>query len=160
MSRTKLGWLGALICAVALGAPGLPVLARGKPTPSPSPTVAPVADPAITKLARQQFLAWQIGAIDKSLYNPELVVKMTDAKVADVSRHIAPVGALESTTYIGPFTGADLPAGARGYIYEMICSDGKLYEWLIVDAQGKIASIFFRDTLTTENVTAPAPTPT
>jgi hypothetical protein len=152
--------LAGLFAAVLLLAG--PAGARPKATPSPSPTVAPVADPAITKLARQQFLAWQIGTIDKSLYAADLLAKATDEKIADVSRHIAPLGALISLDYIAPFSGEDFPADAKGYIYQMNCSNGKIYEEIVLTG-GKIGYLYFRDTLTTEDVTtqgAPAPTST
>ena len=160
MSPIKFTWLGALAIAVALASGVSPAGAKGKATPSPSPTVAPSADPAITKLARQQFVAWQAGTINKNLYVPEVAEKMTDAKVADVSRHIAPLGALLDLSYVGPFVGQDFPDGAKGHIYQMTCSNGKVYEWLVIDADGKIATIYFRDTLTTEDIEAPAPSPT
>ena len=129
-----------------------PAGARPKSTPTPSPTAAPVADPAITKLARQQFLAWQIGTIDKTLYSPDLLAKATDEKIADVSRHIAPLGALISTRT----TSLRSPArtsrtDAKGYIYQMNCSNGKIFEEIVLTG-GKIGYLYFRDTLTTEDV--------
>ncbi len=152
--------VAALAIASAFAVGAAPAGAKAKPTPSPVPTAAPVADPAVTKLARQQFVAWQAGTIDKKLYVPEVAVKMTDDKVQDVSRHIGPLGALLDLTYVGPFVGADFPDGAHGHIYQMTCSNGKVYEWLVIDADGKIATIYFRDTLTTEDIEAPAPSPT
>jgi hypothetical protein len=149
LSRISLALVGLL--AVALCFAG-PAGARPKATPTPSPTVAPVADPAITKLARQQFLAWQIGTIDKSLYTADLLAKATDEKIADVSRHIAPLGALISLDFIAPFSGEDFPADAKGYIYQMNCSNGKIYEEIVLTG-GKIGYMYFRDTLTTEDVT-------
>jgi hypothetical protein len=136
-----------------------PAEARPKATPTPAPTAAPVADPAITKLARQQFLAWQIGTIDKSLYSADLLAKANDEKIADVSRHIAPLGALISTDYIAPFTGEDFPPDAKGYIYRMNCSNGKIYEEIVLTSAGKIGYLYFRDTLTTEDVTPGAGAP-
>lgn len=151
----------AVVAAALLFA--VPAGARSKPTPSPAPTVAPSADPAVTKLIRQQFLAWQVGSIDKTLYDPQLVAQMTDAKIADTSKHIAPLGALTATDYVGPFSGEDFPEGAHGYIYQMTCSNAKIYVWMVVTAAGKIATMKFTDTLTTEDVSAPpdanAPTP-
>lgn len=149
MSRISLAIVGLLAAALLFAGPAG---ARPAPTPSPSPTVPPVADPAITKLARQQFVAWQIGTIDKSLYSPELLAKATDEKIADVSRHIAPLGALISMNYIAPFSGEDFPPDAKGYIYQMICSNGKIYEEIVLTG-GKIGYLYFRDTLTTEDVT-------
>lgn len=141
--------------ALAAFAPN-PALARSAPAPTPAPTPTPVADPAVTRVARQQFLAWQIGAIDPTLYAAPLIPKLTPAKIKDVSNHVAPLGALINVVYIGPFIGQGIPASAHGYIYRMDCTNGNLYQWMIIDAQGKIASIFFRDKLTTETVTEPA----
>jgi hypothetical protein len=155
LSRISLSFLGLLAAALLFASPAG---ARPKPTPTPSPTVAPVADPAITKLARQQFLAWQIGTIDKTLYSPDLLAKATDEKIADVSRHIAPLGALISLDYVAPFTGEGFPTDAKGYIYQMNCSNGKIFEEIVLTG-GKIGYLYFRDTLTTEDVTAPAGTP-
>jgi hypothetical protein len=159
LSRISLG-LVALVAALLLA---IPAFARpAAPTPSPAPTAAPVADPAVTKIAVQQFLAWQVGTIDKALYDPRLLANMDDAKIADVSKHIAPLGALISTQFIGPFSGEDFPADAKGYIYQMTCANGKMYEELVLTgtaggsaAGSKIGYMYFRDKLTTEDVTAP-----
>jgi hypothetical protein len=152
LSRISLALAGLLAAALLFTGPAG---ARPKATPTPSPTAAPVADPAITKLARQQFLAWQIGTIDKSLYSPDLLAKANDAKIADVSRHIAPLGALISLDYIAPFSGEDFPPDAKGYIYQMNCSNGKIFEEIVLTG-GKIGYLYFRDTLTTEDVSAPS----
>ncbi len=147
------------LAALALALPAI-AQARPHPTPTPIPTPTPVADPAVTKVARQQFLAWQIGTIDRSLYAAQLVPKLTDAKIKDVSAHVAPLGALQHVVYLGPFVGQGFPPGAHGYIYKMICTNGTLYQWMILDASGKIATIFFRDTMTVETLTRPAPAAT
>jgi hypothetical protein len=134
-----------------------PAGARPHPTPTPSATpTPPPADPAVTKLARQQFLAWQIGSIEKSLYDPRLLAQLTDAKIAETSKAIAPLGALIDTVYVGPFTGSDFPPDAKGYVYQMTCTQGKMYEFVVLTGEGKIATMFFRDTLTTEEITGPA----
>lgn len=130
--------------------------ARPSPTPTPAPTPTPVADPAITKLARQQFVAWQAGNINKSLYSPELLPKLTDAKINDVAHVLGVLGPLTDTTFIGPFSAADIPPGARGYIYQMHCTDGSIYMWMILNADGKIATVFFKDKLDVETIERPA----
>jgi hypothetical protein len=152
LSRISLALAGTIAAALLFAGPA--IARPTKATPSPSPTVAPVADPAITKLARQQFLAWQIGTIDKSLYTADLLSKATDDKIADVSRHIAPLGALISMDYVTPFSGEDFPADAKGYIYQMNCSNGKIFEEIVLTG-GKIGYLYFRDTLTTEDETVP-----
>lgn len=131
--------------------------ARATPTPAPTPT--PVADPAVTKMARQQFVAWQAGNLNKALYAPEVVGKLTDAKVADVSKVLAGLGALTDTVYIGPFSAPDIPSDAHGYIYQMHCSDGSVYLWMVLDADKKIATIFFKDKLDVETIERPGTPP-
>ena len=143
------------VCAVAG--------ARPHPAPTPSPSPTPVADPAITKIVRQQFVAWQAGTINRSLYAAGVQSKLTPDKIDDVSRKLGLLGALTDATYVGPLLSADMPPDAHGYIYQMQCQEGSVYLWMIVDAQGKIATIYFKDKLTTEEVEVPAtaaPSPT
>jgi hypothetical protein len=144
------------VSAALLWLNAAPVWARSRPSPTPSPSPTPVADPAITTLVRQQFVAWQAGSVNKSLYVPAVQAKLTDAKINDVSHALGRLGPLLHTVFIGPFVAPDLPPGARGYIYQMRCREGNVYLWLIRDAQGKIGTIFFKDKLTTETVEVPA----
>jgi hypothetical protein len=137
--------------------------ARPKATPTPVPTPTPVADPGITKLVVQQFVAWQAGNVNKTLYAPAVLSKLTDDKINQVSHALGTLGALTGTVYIGPFSAQDVPADAHGYIYQMQCREGNVYLWMIIDGQGKIATIFFKDRLDTEEVEVPAsaaPSPT
>jgi hypothetical protein len=154
-------WAFAAIAAVALITG--PAMARPHATPTPAPTPTPVADPAITQIARQQFVAWQAGTVHKNLYDAEVQAKLTDEKINDTSHALGGLGALTDTVFIGPFVSADLPPGAHGYIYHMICTAGAVYLWMIVDATGKIATIYFHDRLDVDTFTAspspPPPTP-
>jgi hypothetical protein len=129
--------------------------ARPSPTPTPAPTATPVADPAVTKVARQQFVAWQAGNINKILYAPEVLPKLTDAKINDVAHALGALGPLTDTTFIAPFSAADIPADAHGYIYQMHCTDGSIYMWMVLDANGKIATIFFKNKLEVETIESP-----
>jgi hypothetical protein len=142
--------------ALAFAALTLASSARPHPTPSPSPT--PVADPEITKLARQQFVAWQAGEINQHLYAQQVLDKLNDTKIADTSKALGQLGALTDTVFIGPWVDPSFPVGARGYIYQMRCVEGNIYLWLALDPQGKIATIFFKNRLDTETVT-PSPKP-
>lgn len=135
-----------------------PALSRPHATPTPAPTPTPVADPAITKLARQQFVQWQDGAVNKSLYAQQVVDKLTDEKIAQTSTALAQLGALTDVVYLGPWISADFPPGARGYAFQMRCVSGNIYLWLALDPAGKIATILFKNRLDVENVT-PAPSP-
>lgn len=130
--------------------------ARPHPTPSPSPSPTPVADPSVSKLVRQQFVAFQAGNINKDVYAPQLRPKLTDAMVADLSRKLAVLGPLVNMVYLGRFYTSDIPSDAHGYIYQMLCNEGNVYLLTILDAQGKIATIYFKDKLTTEDVEVPA----
>lgn len=150
--------LRLLVAFLTLLAGSLPAVTLARPHSTASPSPAPIADPAITKLVTQQFVQWQAGEVNKSLYKPEVLDKLTDAKIADVSQAIGRLGALTNVVYIGPWIEPDFPADVRGYIYQMQCSDGNVYLWLALDGQGKIATIFFRDRLDVETVT-PSPSP-
>ncbi len=151
--------LAVAIAAAALAATA-PSPARPHATPTPQPTPTPVADPAITKLARQQFVQWQAGIINKSLYAQQVLDKLNDAKIANTSAALGQLGALIDVVFLGPWVAADFPPGARGYAYQMRCTSGNIYLWLALDAQGKIATILFKNRLDVETVTpAPSPTP-
>ncbi len=153
--RTKaIASVAGALCVIAFGVHA--ALARSTPTPSPAPTPTPVADPTVTKLVRQQFVAWQSGSIDKSLYAQKVQQQLNDAKINDVSQKLASLGALTNTVYIGPYVSPDFPPAARGYIYQMQCNEGNVYVFTVLDAEGKIATIYFKDRLVTETVEVPA----
>ena len=109
----------------------------------------------MTELARKQFVAWQAGKINKSLYTAGVQDKLTDEKIDQASHGLGRLGALTGAVYIGPLIAPDIPSDAHGYIYQMNCIDGTVYLLMILDSQGKIATIFFKDTLTTETVQGP-----
>mgnify|MGYP001420755028 CR=1 FL=1 len=142
-----------MVAAIALSAP---VAARPSATPTPAPTPAPVADPAVTKVARQQFVAWQAANINKALYAPQVIPKLTDAKVNDVAHVLAALGPLDDTAFVAPFSAEDIPPDAHGYIYQMRCANGNIYMWMILDGDGKIATVFFKDKLDVETIERPA----
>lgn len=152
--------VAAAIAAVALVSAAAPSFARPHSTPTPAPTPTPIADPAITKLARAQFVQWQAGSINKSLYAHQVLDKLSDAKIAQTSTALGQLGPLIDTVYLGAWIAPDFPPEARGYIYQMRCTAGNIYLWLALDAQGKIATIFFKNRLDIETVTpAPSPSP-
>jgi hypothetical protein len=145
------------ILLAALAAPGW---GRTHATPTPAATPMPVADPAITKLARQQFVQWQAGSINKSLYAVQVLSQLTDAKIADTSQKLGELGALTDTLYLGRWINPDFPPETRGYIYQMHCVSGSIYLWLALDSQGKIASLTFKNRFDVETVTpTPSATP-
>lgn len=160
MGRTRVDRIRqAFATLAAVAALAAPASARPSATPTPAPTPTPVADPLVTKVARQQFVAWQAGSINKRLYASEVVPKLTDAKVNDVAHALSALGPLTDTTFIGPFSAADIPPGAAGYIYQMHCQEGNIYMWMILDSDGKIATVFFKDKLDIETIERPESEP-
>ncbi len=81
--------------------------------------------------------------------------QLTAEKIANTSGLLAQLGALTDTVYIGPWYNPNFPE-RRGYIYQMRCVSGNVYLWLGLDADGKIATIFFKNRLDVETIT-PAP---
>jgi hypothetical protein len=146
------------IAALVIFGLAAPAPARPHPTPTPSPSPTPVPDPAMNRLARQQFVQWQAGTVNKSLYAPQVLEKLSDAKIAQSSQALAQLGPLTDVIYMGRWIDASFPAGARGYFFQMRCLSGNIYLWLALDAQGKIATILFKNRLDIETV-APAPSP-
>ncbi len=157
----RVGWIlpAAALAALAIAFPPAS-WARAHPTPTPSPTAAPSADPAITNIARHQFVQWQAGDINKSLYAPQVLAQLTDDKVSETSRLLAQLGALTDMVYMGRWVNPDFPPGVSGYIYQMRCTLGNVYLWLALNADGKIATIFFKNRMDVETVTpSPSATP-
>ena len=132
-----------------------PSIAGARPTPTPAPTPTPVADPIITKMVRQQFVAWQAASVNQALYAPAVYPQLTQAKVDQTAHALSGLGPLIDTVFIGPFSAPDIPPDARGFIYQMRCSDGNVYLWMILNSDGKIATIFFKDKLDVETVERP-----
>jgi hypothetical protein len=130
------------IAALVIFGLAAPAPARPHPTPTPSPSPTPVPDPAM----------------NKSLYAPQVLEKLSDAKIAQSSQALAQLGPLTDVIYMGRWIDASFPAGARGYFFQMRCLSGNIYLWLALDAQGKIATILFKNRLDIETVT-PAPSP-
>ena len=90
---------------------------------------APAEDPAVTAIARREFVAWQTGVVNKARYTPDLAAAITDDKVERRSTALAALGPFERSDYVGPATIADAEPGedVRGYFYRMICSEGAVY---------------------------------
>jgi len=140
-----------------------PALAWGRPHPTPSPSPTPIADPAVTAIARRQFVEWQAGKLDKDAYSGSIQSQLTDANVDKSSRALGTLGALTDVIYIGPLAIPDTLPDSRGYIYQMDCVGGKVYLFMVLDAQEKVERIFFKDKLETETITetpSPSPQPT
>ncbi len=111
----------------------------------------------MTAVARRQFVEWQAGKVDKNAYADSIQDQLSDDKIDASSRALGSLGALTGTVYIGPLAVPESLGNARGYIYQMNCVGGTVYLFLVIDAQGKIARIFFKDRLETETIQTTAP---
>lgn len=116
----------------------------------------PPADPAVTAIARRQFVSWQAGQIDRAQYTASLSSQIPDSKLEQNAASLGTLGALNSINYFGPRDSlyGTLPPGVHVYLYQMVCSNGSIYEQLTLDQNGKVAGIEFTDTIPT-----PAPSP-
>lgn len=118
--------------------------AAAAPTATPSP---PPEDPAVTRVARREFVAWQAGNVDLTRYSSDAQNQLSADKIAATSKQLGQLGALVSTEWIAPMEFDSAPPGVKGYLYHMICSQGAVYEQIVIDAQGKVTGIVFRDKL-------------
>lgn len=147
MPRSIFFLIGGAVLALALIA--TPAQARRHAPPTPSPTPIPPADPAVTQVARRQFVMWQAGRIDRAEYTAQLSAQTDDQRVQQASLDLGTLGALDSVQYLGPLNIPNLPPGVNAYLYKMLCSNGSIYEQLVLDPAGKVAGIIFRDTIPT-----------
>jgi hypothetical protein len=110
----------------------------GSPPPLPSPRPGP-DDPKRHKLAVQQFLAWQQGDVDRTLYGDEVNGELNDELLDRAGKTLANMGALQSAVFLGT-------AHAKGvdvYVYKMNCQNGSVNMDFALSPDGKIALIFF-----------------
>lgn len=128
-----------------LAAIALIALVQAAPTPgstgtpagaAPLPSATPTANPAMGKLARQQFDAFASGKIDLSQYS-----------VAIPKDAVAQVQAFLSA--LGPVQAVDLIQSGKAnadtlYVYRFTCENGAALEQLSIKANGKIDGIYFR----------------
>ncbi len=135
--------IAALLAIAPVGA-----VARSHATPTPSATPSPPPeDPAITTIAKREFVAWQAGVLHKERYAAPTQAQLTDQKITATSQGLGHLGIFDHAEWVGPLGIQDGPPGVKGYIYKMVCSNAPVYEFLTLDADGKIAGIFFRDKL-------------
>ena len=139
--------LALVTAAILLPAPAVRAQ-EATDSPAPGATASPPAipspvptsdDPKIHKLAVQQFLAWQQGQIDRTLYTDDVNGELTDDVVTSASRTLANLGALQSTTFRGV---SHAPQGDL-YVYHMKCDRGAVDMDFSLDPKGKILRIYF-----------------
>ena len=106
------------------------------PLPSPVPTAD---DPKIHKLAVQQFLAWQGGTVDRSLYADDVNDQINDVQLDRAAKTLANLGGLQTAT----FRGVSHPKGLDVYVYRMQCERASVDMEFALTPEGKIMMIFF-----------------
>lgn len=129
-----------------------PVASFAKVRPTPTPTASPTPppeDPAVGRVAKREFVSWQAGNVDHTRYTAELNSKLSDVLVSKTATGLGHLGAFVRSEYLGPVVIEDAPKGISGYLYRMFCTNGAVYERLVLDASGKIAGIYFMDKLPT-----------
>lgn len=147
MRLTRPAALLTLIAAAAIfaGAHGRaqepsapPAAAAPTNPPIPSPKPAP-DDPKLHKFAVQQFLAWQQGQVDRSLYSDDVNNELTDEVLDNATKTLARMGALQQTTFRGLAKAKEVTF----YVYKMTCERGSVDMDFALEPDGKVAVIFF-----------------
>jgi hypothetical protein len=144
----KRSLLVLLAAALMLAMPVFPVGAAPHRVPVATATPLPPEDPAITLIARKQFVAWQASIVNHGLYTDEMNALMTPDKVTETSKALGQLGALQHAVWAGPATAEDVPPGTKTYLYHMLCADGQVYMEFSIEPTGKFAGMLFRDNLT------------
>jgi hypothetical protein len=113
-----------------------PVQNAPPPLPSPKPAAE---DPKIRKIALQQFVAWQGGAVDRTRYSDDVNAQLSDEVLDASEKALAALGALQTAT----FKGISTAKGIRVYVYTMTCEHGSIDMKFALQPDGKIALVFF-----------------
>jgi len=111
---------------------------QSSPPPLPAPKLVP-EDPKIRKLAMQQFVAWQGGALDRSRYSDDVNAQLSDDVLDASEKALAALGALQTAT----FKGISTAKGIKVYVYTMTCEHGSIDMKFALQPDGKIALVFF-----------------
>ncbi|HTV94271.1 MAG TPA: hypothetical protein VMG98_16330 [Verrucomicrobiae bacterium] len=120
------------------------LIARAHPSPTPTATpTLPPENPAITAIARREFVSWQAGAVDKNHYVEAAQSQLTPDITDKMSKALVGYGALEHTEWYGTFPIVGAPPGVVGYTYRMVCTNDAIFEQMMIEADGKIDSINF-----------------
>ena len=112
-------------------------------TPVPGPTLPPPKpgpdDPQRHKFAVQQFLAWQQGTVDRTLYTDQVNGELSDQVMDQGTRTLANMGGLQSAVFLGT---SHTKAGDV-YVYKITCEHGTVNMDFALTPDRKISLIFF-----------------
>lgn len=121
--------------------------ARAHASPTPAPTPLPPEDPPATRIATQQFVAWQLGVIDRTKYTDELNALADADQVNHTAAALRQLGALKQMEWLGYRSAEGVPEGSKTYVYRANCLNGKVLMQFSLTPTGKLAGIIFRDNL-------------
>lgn len=112
-------------------------------SPAPGPSIPPPKpgpdDPKRHKFAVQQFLAWQQGTVDRSLYSDEVNSELSDEALDQGTKTLANMGGLQSAVFLGTSRAKNTDI----YVYKITCEHGSVNMDFALTPDGKIALIFF-----------------
>lgn len=111
-----------------------PAAAPSLPPPQPGPD-----DPRRHKFVVQQFLAWQQGTVDRTLYTDQVNGELSDEVLNKGTQTLANMGGLQSITFVGT---SHAKAGDV-YVYKVTCEHGSVNMDIALAPDGKISLIFF-----------------
>jgi len=132
---------------VAFAPPVAIARSHATPTPTATPTIPP-EDPALTLVARREFVSWQAGVVNLDRYDEKSRPGITPVKIEQTSKALGTLGTLESVQWLGPIPIVDPVPGVKGsYLFKMHCDIADVYEMLTMGDDGKVTGIIFRDKL-------------
>ncbi|HET9096474.1 MAG TPA: hypothetical protein VFN37_07415 [Candidatus Baltobacteraceae bacterium] len=128
------GIVRAQQAAPAPGGSAAPAAAPTLPPPQPGPD-----DPRRHKFAVQQFLAWQQGAVDRTVFTDQVNGELSDEVLNQGTQTLANMGGLQSVAFVGT---SHAKAGDV-YVYKVTCEHGSVNMDFALTPDGKISLIFF-----------------
>lgn len=112
-------------------------------TPAAGPSLPPAQpgpdDPQRHKFVVRQFLAWQQGTVDRTLYTDQVNGELSDQVLNQGTQTLANMGGLQSVTFVGT---SHAKAGDV-YVYKVTCEHGSVNMDFALTPDGKISLIFF-----------------
>ena len=114
--------------------PLLTLVAALQASPAPSPT----ENPAVTKTAQTELVAWEAGKPDWSHY----VQSIPDTTVKQVQAFLATLGAVKSVTFVQTVQPQGVPVPLS--VYSVQGDKANAYLLIHLNEGGKIDEIFFK----------------
>ncbi|MBV8375019.1 MAG: hypothetical protein JO302_05875 [Candidatus Eremiobacteraeota bacterium] len=125
-------------------APAAPATTSGSSSKSAPATKA--ADPAaVAKNAGSLLHQLQTGTVDRTALDAKMSAALTDAQLSQIKGQLGPLGDPVSVTP----TGSNTQNGLTVYTYNVDFKSGSLTEYYVLDADGKVAGVWFKPAAST-----------